>query len=200
MKETLSILAGLLFVAAFVPYIRAILRKETKPAKASWLIWASLDTITLAGMFFKDTVNGQILGAVLGAWVVAVLALKYGTPGWTKLDKSCLGGAVLGIVLWQVFNDPIFGIVTSVSVVFLGSIPTFTSAWKDPSRENKLAWIIFWVSCVCAVIAIPHWTLADATQPITFFAIETIMMYILFVRPRSLANGKATTEARNIAS
>ena len=95
MKETLSILAGLLFVAAFVPYIRAILRKETKPAKASWFIWASLDTITLAAMFFKDTVNGQILGAVLGAWVVAVLALKYGTPGWTKLDKFCLGSAIL---------------------------------------------------------------------------------------------------------
>mgnify|MGYP000132529445 FL=1 len=200
MKETLSILAGLLFVAAFVPYIRAILRKETKPAKASWIIWANLDTITLAGMFFKGTVNGQILGAVLGAWVVAALALKYGTPGWTKLDKFCLGGAVLGIVLWQVFSDPVFGIVTSLSVVFLGSIPTFTSAWKDPSRENKLAWTIFWVSCVCAVIAIPHWTLADAAQPITFFAIETIMMYILFVRPRSLADSKATKEVRNIAS
>ena len=28
MKETLSILAGLLVIAAFVPYIRAILRKE----------------------------------------------------------------------------------------------------------------------------------------------------------------------------
>lgn len=185
MKEVLQVLAGLLYIAAFVPYIRAILRKETKPAKASWLIWASLDTITLAGMFFNNTVNGQMLGVVLGAWVVALLALKYGTPGWTKLDKFCLGGGVLGIVLWQVFNDPILGIVTSLSVIFLGSFPTFTSAWKDPSRENKLAWTIFWVSCVCAVIAIPHWTLADAIQPITFFVIETIMMYILFIRPRS---------------
>jgi hypothetical protein len=50
-KETLSVLAGLLFVAAFVPYIRAILRKETKPSKASWIIWASMDTILLIGMF-----------------------------------------------------------------------------------------------------------------------------------------------------
>lgn len=184
MKEIFSVIAGLLFVGAFVPYIRAILQKETKPAKASWLIWASLDTITLAGMFFKDTVNGQILGAVLGAWVVAVLALKYGTLGWTKLDKFCIGGAVIGIVLWQVFNDPVFGIITSLIVIFLGSIPTFTSAWRDPSRENKLAWTIFWISCVCAIIAVPQWTLADAAQPITFLVIETVMMYILFVRPR----------------
>lgn len=192
-KSVLSIIAGFLFVLGFIPYIRAILRKETKetkpakPAKASWLIWASLDTITLTGMFFEKTVNGQILGAVLGAWVVVALALKYGTPGWTKLDKFCLAGAVLGIVLWRMFNNPALGIMTSLSVVFIGSIPTFASAWKDPSREDKLAWTIFWISCVCAVIAIPQWTLADASQPITFFAIETIMMYILYIRPRSLA-------------
>jgi hypothetical protein len=181
--EVFSTLAGGLFFAAFIPYIYAVLRRGAKPAKASWLIWASLDTVTLAGMFFKDAVNSQILGAVLGAWVVAVLALRYGTPGWTKLDKFCLGGAVLGILLWQVFSDPIFGIVTSLSMVFLGSIPTFTSAWKDPSRENKLAWVMFWVSCVFAITVIPHWTLADAAQPITFFAVESIMMFILFIRP-----------------
>ncbi|HCM45367.1 MAG TPA: hypothetical protein DIS54_00830 [Candidatus Veblenbacteria bacterium] len=185
-----SVLAGLLFIAAFVPYIRSILKKETKPAKASWIIWASLDTITLTGMFFKEAVNGQILGAIFGAWIVVVLTLKYGIPGWTKLDKFCLGGAILGIILWQIFSDPTFGIMTSLSVVFLGSIPTFMSAWKYPSRENKLAWIIFWVSCIFALIAIPRWTLADAAQPITFFAIETIMMYILFVHPRMLANSK----------
>jgi len=190
LKDMFSVLAGLLFIAAFVPYIRSILKKETKPAKASWIIWASLDTITLTGMFFKEAVNGQILGAIFGAWIVVVLTLKYGIPGWTKLDKFCLGGAILGIILWQIFSDPTFGIMTSLSVVFLGSIPTFMSAWKYPSRENKLAWIIFWVSCIFALIAIPRWTLADAAQPITFFAIETIMMYILFVHPRMLANSK----------
>lgn len=200
MKETLSALAGLLYVAGYIPYIRAILQKETKPAKSSWLIWASLDTITLAGMFVKHSVNGQILGAIIGAWVVAILALKYGMSGWTKLDKFCLGGAVLGIVLWRAFGNSVFGIMTSLSVMSIGSIPTFASAWKNPSHENKLAWTIFWISCVCAVIAIPHWTLADAAQPITFFAIESVMMYILYVRPRSLVNGSAIKEVRNVAS
>lgn len=184
MKNVLTVVSGVLFILGFFPYIKAIIRKETKPAKASWIIWASLDTITLAGMYTKDAVNGQIIGAVLGAWVVVSFTLKYGTPGWTKLDKFCLSGATLGIVLWQTFDSPVLAILTSVSVIFLGSIPTFTSAWSDPSREDKLAWTIFWASCICAVAAIPQWTIADAAAPIVFFSIETIMMYILYIRPR----------------
>jgi cation transport ATPase len=176
-----------LFIAAFVPYIRAILRKETQPAKASWIIWASLDTITFAGMLAKHSVNGQIVGAICGAWTVVVLALKYGKSGWTLLDKLCLGGAVLGIVLWQAFSNPVLGIVTSLSVVFVGSFPTFASAWHDPSKEDRTAWTIFFISCVVAMFAIPAATLADAAQPSTFFLIETIMVSILYLRPRMLA-------------
>lgn len=182
--KILSVIAGLLVIIAFVPYARAILRKETRPAKASWIIWAILDTIAFAGMYAKQAVNGQILGAVIGIWVIVALALKYGTPGWTKLDKVCFGGAILGITFWQVFDSPVVGIMISCGLLFLGSIPTFASAWKNPSHENKLAWTIFWLSCVVAVIAIPQWTLADATQPIMFLIIESTMMYILFIRPR----------------
>lgn len=192
MQEIFSIFAGFFQIAGFFPYVLAVLRKETKPIKATWIIWASLDTITFAGMYAKDTVNGQILGAVIGVWVVVAFAFKYGVPGWTKLDKYCLGSAIFGVILWFVFKNPIFGIMTSLAVVFLGSIPTFVSAWKDPGREDKLAWTIFWIACVCAIVAIPHWTLADAAQPMTFFAIETIMMYILFIRPVS---GLVTKEA-----
>lgn len=184
LKGMISVLAGILFIIGFVPYILAIWRGETKPAKASWIIWASLDSITLAGMFVKGTMNGQILGAVIGAWIVVILALRYGTPGWTKLDKFCLSGAVLGIVLWQVFSNPVLGIITSLSVVFLGSFPTFASAWRNPAQENRMAWTIFWLSCVAAMIAIPAWTLADAAQPIVFTIIESVMMYILYFRPR----------------
>jgi hypothetical protein len=184
-RDVLNVLAGVIFVIAFVPYIRAILRKETRPTKSTWLIWATLDTITLVGMWQEGAVNGQIIGAVLGAWTVTVLAMKYGDKGWSLADKLCLAGAGVGIGLLLVGN-PTLGIVTSLAVVFLGSIPTFLSAWKDPTREDKTAWTIYWISCACAMVAIPAWTLADAGQPTTFFAIETIMMFILLMRPRML--------------
>lgn len=184
MLRALSVLSGVVFVVAFIPYIRAILRGETKPSKATWIIWATLDTITLAGMIVNHVVSGQIVGAILGAWFVVALALRYGKPGWTLLDKLCLGGAALAIFLWWLFNSPTVGMATSLSVVFLGSIPTFVNAWNKPWEENKLAWCLYWISCVFAVIAAPSWSVDDAAQPITFFTIESIMMFLLFVRPR----------------
>ncbi len=192
--KTLSFIAGLLVLVAFVPYILAILQKTTKPAKASWVIWGVLDTVTFAGMYAKGTVNGQIIGAVIGVWIVVVLAIMHGTPGWTKLDKLCLVGAAFAIVLWVVFKEANFGIGVAQVALFIGALPTFQSAWEDPARENKLAWTLFWLSCFCAVIAIPRWTFADAAQPITFFVIESIVVTILLVRPSMLT--KRTVSVR----
>lgn len=186
-KLVLTIISALLFAIAFFPYIRSILRGQTKPSKASWLIWASLDIITIIGMYYKDAVNGQIITAVVGGCIVFALSLHYGTPGWTKLDKWCIAGAVLGVVLWLVFNEPVFGIVVSNAVMFIGSFPTFRTAWIDPSKEDKKAWTIFWLSCVAQMFAIPAFTFADVTQPLTFFVVESIMMYLIFLRKPRLA-------------
>ncbi|MEK7647301.1 MAG: hypothetical protein AAB378_02935 [Patescibacteria group bacterium] len=181
-KNILSIFSGILFAFGYVPYIRSIVRGETKPSKASWIIWAVLDVIVLAGMMAEHSVNYQIAIAVIGSSLVTILSLKYGASGWTRLDKCCFAGAILGIILWLIFNNPIFGIITSLGVMSIGSIPTFVSAWGDASREDKSAWTIFWISCIFALMAVPAWTVANAAQPITFFATQTIMMYILYIK------------------
>jgi hypothetical protein len=124
MREFISVLAGIVLFVGYIPYVRAILRGETKPAKASWIIWGSLDVITLVGMYLENALNGQICGATAGAFTVVFLAFRYGTPGWTRLDRFCLGGAAVGVLLWYAFDDPVLGIVTSQAVVLLASFPT----------------------------------------------------------------------------
>lgn len=184
MKETLNVLAAVLFIGGFIPYIYTVVRGRTKPSKASWVIWASLDALTAAGMYASDSLNGQIVGAACGAWTVALLSLWYGERGWTSLDKACLLGGGIGIVLWLTIGSPLPAIITAMVVLAVGGIPTLVSAWKDPRREDRLAWTLFWLSCLCAVLAIPQWTLEDALQPINFAAFDTAMMGILFLRPR----------------
>lgn len=139
-------------------------------------------------MLIAGTLNGQMLGAVIGAWVVVILALKYGSSGWTRLDKYCGLGAMFGILALIFLDNPIVGLTISLCVTFLGSIPTFVSAWEDSGREDKLAWTLFLISCICALIAVPEWDVANAAQPITFFIIEATVVVIIFLRkPVNLA-------------
>jgi hypothetical protein len=189
LKTTLSVISGILFLGAFIPYIKAILA-GAKPRKASWMIWGALDVITLAGMLASGTFNFQIAGAVVGATTVVVLSFKYGEPGWTMTDKLALTGAALGLVLWAVTRNPRVGLFVSLAVTLLGSIPTFENGWKTPEHEDLLAWSLYTISCFFALAAVPKWDLANAGQPITFTVIEVTMMVILLTA-RAKINNKA---------
>ena len=182
-KSVFSMLSGGVFLLGFFPYIWAVVHGKASPSKSSWIIWATLNTVMLAGMYASDTTNGQILAAAVGAWIVVFLALKRGTSVWSMLDKACLLGAVLGIVLWVTFASPVLAILSSAGVVFLGSIPTFKSAWEDPSRESLAAWSCYWISCIISLMEVSQWTLANATQPVVFFVMDSIVMFLL-LRPR----------------
>ena len=181
-----SVVSGIVFASAFVPYIIAIVKRETKPVISSWVIWATLDTIAFVAMWVKETINGQIAAAVILSWSVVVLAMIFGEKGWTRLDKACLAVASLGVILWLAFNNAVFGIIASQSAIFIGSIPTFRHALKKPAEENKLAWFLYWLSCPPAVYAAMQQASFEAlAQPINFLIIESIMVYLLFFKKRA---------------
>ena len=178
----LSLTSGVLGILGFVPYIRAVLRKEAQPQKASWVAWGILNGITLAGMYVKGVATVQMTAITLGSWIVLALAFKYGKPGWSVLDKFCLGGAVLAIVLWKLFNDSDFGIIVSLIGLFVSGIPTWKSAWQTPEKENRAAWIIFMTSSLLALLAIRKFTMASAAQPIEFLVNQTVTVAFLLTR------------------
>lgn len=187
-REIFNVLAGVLLVAGLVPYIFSILRRETIPTKSTWLIWSIVDSITITGMWATEALNVHIVTSVAGVLVITILSFWYGESGWTRIDKICLAGAALGIALWVIFDSPVLGIAVSLTVTFIGSLPTFNSSWIDPTKEYPLSWQIGTASCICAIIAIPAWTLEDAAQPFTFFAIDAIMVFILAYRPYAIRN------------
>lgn len=184
MQSVFSFLAGALYVVGYVPYIRSIVFGQSKPAKASWIIWTALDMLTIAAMFAKGTISGQLVGSFIGSWCIALLAFRYGIPGWKKLDVICLLGGASGIFLWQYYRDSTYGIVIGQVTMLIGCIPTYVSAWKNPEHEDRLAWTIYFFSCIPALLAISQWNLASATQPIAFLISETGMMILLWIKPR----------------
>ncbi len=179
----MNTLAGVLFFIAFLPYIWAIVNGQTVPSPVSWAIWASVDTLALVAMRKEKATSGQLTGAVTGAWIITVLALVFGKPTMGFIEWVSIAGAAAGIILWQKTGNAVLAIICSQVAVFTGAIPTFAGAYQNPAQEDPIAWSIWFVSCICALLAIKKWNLANALQPLTFTAIETVMVTLVVICP-----------------
>jgi hypothetical protein len=192
----LSVVSGLLLTYSFVPYVRAIVRRETSPRKATWLIWASCDWIILLGMLYQGTISGLLVGAVLGATTTLILSIKYGESGWTKRDKICVAIAGTAVATWVYFGESNYGIVLSSLALFVAAWPTYMSAWENPFNEDAKAWKIFTFSSLLGVLAIPHYTFADAAGPWTFLLIDSPMLYLAVWRQFTARNAEGIRAVR----
>jgi hypothetical protein len=177
--------SGILFFAAFLPYVWAILNHQTAPSPVSWAIWASVDTLTLLAMKKEKASVGQLAGAVAGAWFITALALAFGKPSIGSVEWISISGALLGVILWRRTGNAMLAIICAQAAMFAGALPTFVHGYRRPEEENPIAWLIWFLSCICALIAIrKKWNLANALQPLTFTAIETTMVILVVIRPR----------------
>ncbi len=182
MQTAFTIIAGVLAAICFLPYINAIVRRKAKPIKATWLIWASLDTITFWGMIVENSMNGQMVATIAGVWIVFFLSLKYGVPGWTRLDIFCLFACLTSILFWKLFDSPVVGIVICAVANCIGSLPTIFSAYTDSRRENKISWVIGAIASCFALASISEWTMAHYIQPASFLLMQSSMLHLLFIR------------------
>ena len=183
LNNIFSILAGLLFLFAFFPYVRSIVVGKTVPKKVTWLIWALNDVIVLSGMFLTGKVNGLIVGATLGAVIVFCLSIKKGENGWDVRDKLCVTISLMAIV-GSFFSTKNVGIALSLSALFIAAWPMYVSAWKCPEKEDAKSWVIFNTANLFGVLAISSMTFASVAPPVMFVVIDSTMLYLLLVRPR----------------
>ncbi len=184
MKKLADKLSGVLFLGAFLPYIIAILHHETTPSVVTWTIFAVVDSLAVTAMKKEGTLNFQIIGGTIGAWIIAILAFMYGDLSMGLAEVGSAIGALTGIILWKrPGGSATLAIIWSQIALFVGAIPMFKHAYLARAEEDPIAWAIWFVSCALALVAIKKWDIANALQPMTFMLNATIMFALVILRP-----------------
>jgi len=140
-KNILAAIALVLTFVAFYPYIRSILRDETRPHVLSWVIWGAGTIVVFVAQWMA--------GGGAGAWVigvsgvitcsVAVLAwLKAGDTSIVPMDWVFLGLAGSALPLWFVTETALSAVVVLTVVDLLGFGPSVRKAYLLPREENAL--------------------------------------------------------------
>lgn len=180
-----AIAAGFASLVAFLPYIWAILKGQTKPSGASWWTWSVITIITVVSSWFAGA-SWQVL--LLPTWLcfsqlaVAILSIKYGDNNWDWLNKTCVVGAGIGVVLWLITGQPLIALIISIAADLLASTPNIRHVWKNPEQENLPGWALGWLSAVLEMFAIGVWSIAESGWAI-YFLVNMSITFLLVGRP-----------------
>ncbi|MBK8163995.1 MAG: hypothetical protein IPK65_12965 [Gammaproteobacteria bacterium] len=189
-KELLSAIAIALTLAAFLPYIRSIVKGEIRPHVFSWVIWGSTTFV----VFLAQLADGG--GA--GAWpigisggitiVIAVLAyIKRADTTITKLDWLFFTLALWSLPLWYATSDPLWAVVILTFVDVLGFGPTVRKAYHFPRSESPLFFGLFAARNLLVILALEHYSLTTVLFPAAIAIACALLIGLIFHRRRVVA-------------
>src|SRR5690606_344735 len=125
MNETqlmVGYVAGTIAFLQAAPYIISILRRHTKPERATYAIWSLVNILTIISYVAVGACETILVGIAMMASsiIVFLLSFKYGMGGLSRFDLVCLVLAVMGVVLWLQTDDVALALYFYIGVKLLG--------------------------------------------------------------------------------
>jgi hypothetical protein len=137
MRTLLIIGAGLPLVSTVV-YVVSILKGRSKPQRMTRLL-----LLLIAGISFSALLAAHDRAAVwlalislLQAMLIWALSLKRGMGGRDPFDLLCLGLCAVGLMLWFVSGESLFGLVMSIVADLVACLPSLRKTVRWPHTES----------------------------------------------------------------
>ncbi|PSB56034.1 hypothetical protein C7B77_13175 [Chamaesiphon polymorphus CCALA 037] len=177
--------AGLILLLGNIPYILSIRRGDTRPNRVTWGIWTTIGFILVGSYYAIGATNTLWLpiAQVISQLIITCYAFKYSKGRWQRLDRICLAGAGLSLLLWWRSGSPLVALAMNIAMDILGAIPTIKKIYYEPDSEDLLFWVMAFSASVLNLLAIESFTLSFLLFPLYLFMLN-ITVLILLTRPR----------------
>jgi hypothetical protein len=183
-KTACGIIATIISMVAFIPYLKDIFRKKTQPHSYTWLIWTILQITGVVAMFN----NGAGIGALalatgaLFCMYVFILSLKYGTKNITVFDTVCLIGALAAIGIYIFLHNPTLSVILITVIDFAGFLPTLRKAYAEPYSETISLFTLGVVWSTFNLVAISSYSIVTTLYPAFILFANALCSALLWTR------------------
>lgn len=178
-KVVTAVVASVISVGAYVPYLRDLFQQKIKPHLYTWFTFF-LVTITVA---FLQVIGGAGIGAlptILAAIINAVIlfyCFKYGTKDIVLLDKICLVISIFGVLIFAFTQDqPIFSLIVVTIAEITSFLPTIRKTKNDPYSESQAYYILVMVKIILILFSLETYNLVTISYPATWLVV--IVAYV----------------------
>ena len=156
MLQFYGIISAILSIISYIPYIRDIFRKKTKPQRMSWFIWLLLGYIAFFSLLLEGATNSLWLAFIegLGITIVFLLSLKYGVGGAGKYDKFALIFTFIALFVWYLTKNPAIALIISLLINAAGELLTIKKAYRAPESETLITWLLAGISGIFSMLSV----------------------------------------------
>jgi hypothetical protein len=185
-KLVFSVVASVIAIVAYYPYIRDIFLRKTKPHMYTWLIWAITTGTATAGAWRGEGGGSVFSLAIILAivLVIVLLSLKYGTKNITKSDKIILILALGSIVVWWQLDNPTMAVIMAAVIDVFAYIPTYRKSWNFPGEETLVFWMADVIIYTLILLSLAEYNWLTVPYIVVSVVANIILVVILFFRKR----------------
>lgn len=186
MKLWLGVMALVLNIAGYVPYIRDILRGIVKPQRITWGIWTILTTIAAVNQIKNGGGFSSYFFVSTCVLVAAtfLLSLKFGMGGASRLDKVCLGLALALFVYWATVHDTRLSTLIAVIIDGIGALPTVVKTYHHPQTETYPQWVLAGIGGLLTMLAVPRLDWVLLVYPAYVFVMNGAIVGTKYLRDK----------------
>jgi hypothetical protein len=152
----LGLMAVIVNLIGYVPYIKGILKGTVKPQRITWGIWTILTSIT----FVNQISNGGgystfFFGSTaLLVMIVFLLSIRRGMGGRSTFDLIVLATSIALFLLWATTKDTRLTTIIAVTIDCIATLPTLYKTYMKPETEVYLQWMLAAVAGLFSMFAV----------------------------------------------
>lgn len=189
LKLIFSILWTILVLGVYIHYIHSILKWKTKPHSYTWLIFAIILFLSFTIQTNHSWGFGSYILLFEAIWcsTIFLFSLKYGEKEITRSDTLFLIMAFISILLWIIFDLPVWSTILIICIDFFALLPTFRKSYKKPYEETTIMYFIWGFIFLLSLLAIDDYNFLTTWYQIAVIIFDWGLVLFLLQRRRMLS-------------
>ena len=187
-KWGLAILSALISIGTVIYYVRTILSGKIKPHMYTWLIWGLVTGVVAATQITSKGGPGSMLAVIVtvNCFIIAGMSYYKGDRKFPLLDKVCLVGCIIAIIIWPFLENPLFSLLMVTAIDFFGFWPTLRKSFTNPQEENLIVFFFYGLAYLISVFALEKVNWLTSLYPIAIGLTALGMVGFLALRRHQL--------------
>jgi hypothetical protein len=146
LPESFAIVGALIGSLGGLYYLYETIVGKAQPNRITWLLWGIFPMVIFVAQRAQGVDGLSWTSFVAGVTPLLIVAASFLNKDayWRSepRDYYLMAGAVIGIVLWAITDDPNLALLFALLADMLAGVPTLIKSYRHPRSESWIAYAI----------------------------------------------------------